>query len=71
MVPIPFSRTIKWQSTNLKKVIQSLPQSEKQCDENVAAKFGLPRNLDIPHISYMVSVVEHLSSQIFGYCQIA
>ena len=29
-------------------VVQSLPQSEKQWDENVAPKFGLPRNLDVP-----------------------
>ena len=50
MVSVSFSYTIKGPSTYLKKVIQSLPQSEKQWDENVALKFGFATKVGRPTI---------------------
>ena len=48
MVPIPCLCIIKWPLTVLKIIFNISKQSEKPRDENVASKFGSPRNSDVP-----------------------
>ena len=57
MVSALFSRKIKWPSTYFKALYKFSHRVIKKCDENVASKYELPRNLDVlPYSKCLITV---------------